>query len=120
MILLAWSAAGILGPQLVNNIREYQIGRGVPAASAYDTAVYVLVGLLVVGFIANLSVTAVAERFYLTETQPGPVLERADGGAGLPAPVQGWASVPIAWALVGIPLAWGIWRTLRSAVLLFS
>jgi MFS family permease len=120
MILLAWSAAGILGPQLVNNIREYQIGRGVPPASAYDTAVYVLVGLLVVGFIANLSVTAVAERFYLTEAQPGPPSERAGGGAALPAPTQRWVSVAVAWALVGIPLAWGIWRTLRSAVLLFS
>jgi hypothetical protein len=27
--------------------------------------------------------------------------------------------VAIAWMLVGIPLAWGIYRTLRSAIALF-
>ena len=30
---------------LVNYIREYQIGRGVPAADAYTFTMYVLVGL---------------------------------------------------------------------------
>jgi len=27
--------------------------------------------------------------------------------------------VALAWLLVGIPLAWGIYRTLRSAIVLF-
>ncbi|HLQ22648.1 MAG TPA: OFA family MFS transporter [Gemmatimonadales bacterium] len=65
-ILLAWSAAGILGPTLVNKIREYQIARGVPAAQAYNTTMYILAGLLVVGFFANLAVRPVAERHYMT------------------------------------------------------
>ena len=30
-----------------------------------------------------------------------------------------WGVVAIAWLLVGIPLAWGIYRTLRSAIVLF-
>ena len=30
-----------------------------------------------------------------------------------------WVLVALAWLLVGIPLAWGIYRTLRSAVVLF-
>jgi len=30
-----------------------------------------------------------------------------------------WALVAIAWTLVGIPLAWGIYRTLRTALALF-
>ena len=30
-LLTAWSTAGILGPVLVNYIREYQIDHGVPA-----------------------------------------------------------------------------------------
>jgi MFS family permease len=67
-ILLAWSTAGILGPQLVNNIREYQISHGVPAAQAYNTVMYILAGLLVVGFFANLAVRPVAERYYMTDT----------------------------------------------------
>ncbi len=30
-----------------------------------------------------------------------------------------WVLVAIAWTLVGIPLAWGIFRTLRTAVKIF-
>ncbi len=66
-ILLAWSAAGILGPSLVNTLREYQLARGVPAAQAYNTTMYILAGLLVIGFFANLAVRPVAERFYMSD-----------------------------------------------------
>jgi MFS family permease len=52
-LLTAWSAAGIAGPALVNYIREYQIGHGVAKAAAYNTTMYIMAGLLVVGFIAN-------------------------------------------------------------------
>src|SRR5271155_2178741 len=52
-LLTAWSAAGVCGPVLVNYIREYEKGRGVPLADAYSTVLYVMVGLLIVGFIAN-------------------------------------------------------------------
>jgi hypothetical protein len=31
----------------------------------------------------------------------------------------GWLAVVLAWALVGIPLAWGVYRTLQTAVKLF-
>ncbi|HET9709295.1 MAG TPA: OFA family MFS transporter [Gemmatimonadales bacterium] len=68
-LLTAWSAAGILGPILVNYIREFQIDRGVPAAQAYNTTMYVLAGLLVIGFIANARVRPVAERYFLTDAQ---------------------------------------------------
>jgi len=30
-----------------------------------------------------------------------------------------WLLVALAWILVGIPLAWGIYRTLQTAVKLF-
>jgi hypothetical protein len=30
-----------------------------------------------------------------------------------------WLLVALAWTLVGIPLAWGIYRTLRTAVKIF-
>jgi len=68
-ILLAWSLAGVLGPQLVNNIREYQIDHGVPAAQAYNTVMYILAGMLVIGFFANLAVRPVAERYYMSEEE---------------------------------------------------
>ncbi len=68
-LLTAWSTAGILGPVLVNYIREYQISRGVPNAQAYNTTMYILAGLLVVGFFCNLAVRPVAERYYMSESE---------------------------------------------------
>jgi MFS family permease len=68
-LLTAWSAAGILGPVLVNYIREYQIDRGIPAAQAYNVTMYVLAGLLVVGFFANLAVRPVDDRYYMSDDE---------------------------------------------------
>ncbi len=68
-LLTAWSTAGVVGPLLVNSIRQHQIDAGVPAADAYNTTMYVLAGLLVVGFLANLLVRPVAERYYMTDEQ---------------------------------------------------
>jgi MFS family permease len=68
-LLTAWSMAGVLGPILVNYIREYQKNRGVPLADAYSTVLYVMVGLLIVGFIANALVRPVnPKHWYQAET----------------------------------------------------
>ena len=61
-LLTAWSCAGVLGPVLVNYIREYQIGRGVPKADAYTVTMYLMAALLIVGFAANLSLRRLAPR----------------------------------------------------------
>lgn len=68
-LLTAWSTAGVLGPVLVNYIREYEIGRGVPAAGAYNTTMYILAGLLVIGFVANALVRPVSEEVFMTDAQ---------------------------------------------------
>jgi MFS family permease len=72
-LLTAWSAAGVAGPVLVNYIREYQIEHGTPAAQAYNITMYLMACLLVVGFLCNLAVRPVADRFYMPEDQPAPV-----------------------------------------------
>lgn len=61
-LLTAWSVAGILGPVLVNYIREFQIQSGIPKEQAYNVTMYIMAGLLVVGFFANLAVKAVSEK----------------------------------------------------------
>src|SRR5689334_1793073 len=66
-LLTAWSAAGVAGPVLVNYIRQYRIEHGVPPADSYDVTMYVMAGLLVLGFLANLAVRPVPERFYMTD-----------------------------------------------------
>jgi Major Facilitator Superfamily. len=55
-LLTAWSAAGIAGPALVNYIREYQIAHGVAKAASYNTTMYIMAGLLIVGFVCNMLV----------------------------------------------------------------
>ncbi|MFN8667236.1 MAG: hypothetical protein U0164_08515 [Gemmatimonadaceae bacterium] len=52
-LLTAWSLAGVAGPVLVNYLRQYQLGRGVPARDAYSVTMYLMAALLVVGFVAN-------------------------------------------------------------------
>jgi MFS family permease len=65
LLLTAWSAAGIFGPVLVNYIREYNVTHGVPKAQAYNVTMYIMAGLLVIGFICNVLVKAVNSRFHM-------------------------------------------------------
>ena len=65
MLITAWSVAGVLGPVLVNYIRQYQIDSGVPKAQAYNVTMYIMAGLLVVGFIANTLIKAVDDRHHM-------------------------------------------------------
>jgi MFS family permease len=69
-LLTAWSTAGVLGPVLVNNMREYQLAHGVDKAGAYQTVMHIMAGLLVVGFIANFLVKPVAEKYWLPDSVP--------------------------------------------------
>jgi MFS family permease len=71
MLLTAWSMAGIFGPVLVNYIREYNVTHGVAPAQAYNTTMYVMACLLVVGFICNALIKPVHERHHLTDAEPG-------------------------------------------------
>ena len=64
-LLTAWSTAGVLGPVLVNYIREYQIDQGVPKADAYSVTMYIMAGLLLVGFILNYLMHPVEKRHHM-------------------------------------------------------
>ena len=66
-LLTAWSTAGILGPLIVNYLHQNQKDKGLTGAEAYQTVFYVMAGVLVVGFIANLLVTAVNEKYHYKE-----------------------------------------------------
>ncbi|HEX8978198.1 MAG TPA: OFA family MFS transporter [Parasulfuritortus sp.] len=64
-LLTAWSTAGVLGPVLVNYLREYQIDHGVAKADAYTVTMYIMAGLLVLGFFCNLLIRAVHEKHHM-------------------------------------------------------
>jgi MFS family permease len=63
-LLTAWSVAGVLGPVLVNYIRQYQIDNGVPKAQAYSVTMYIMCGLLLIGFLCNFAMHAVDEKYH--------------------------------------------------------
>ncbi|MHA6642341.1 L-lactate MFS transporter [Mesorhizobium sp. A623] len=65
LLLTAWSAAGIFGPVLVNYIREYNVTHNVAKADAYNTTMYIMAGLFVVGFVCNFFVKAVDQRHHM-------------------------------------------------------
>src|SRR6204780_1868447 len=66
-LLTAWSTAGVLGPVLVNYLREYELAHGADKSSAYQTVLHVMAGLLVVGFVANLAVRAGAGKYWMKD-----------------------------------------------------
>jgi MFS family permease len=68
-LLTAWSVAGILGPVLVNYLREFQIEAGIPKYQAYNITMYIMAGLLVIALFANLAVKSVAEKHIEREAQ---------------------------------------------------
>src|SRR5258708_5543192 len=63
-LLTAWSVAGVLGPVLVNYIRAYQIDNGVPKAQAYSVTMFIMCGLLLIGFICNFAMHAVDAKYH--------------------------------------------------------
>jgi MFS family permease len=130
-LLTAWAAAGVLGPILINYIREYQIAQGVPKAQAYDVTMYVLAGLVLLGLLCNLMVRPVADKYFMSEQELAHEKQLArerdaaasSGGQGGVAGVTGSVNPAVttfAWAAVGIPLAIGVWITLQKAVVLFK
>ncbi len=64
-LLTAWSAAGVFGPVLVNYIRDYQLKMGIPKSDAYIYTMYVMAGLLVIGFICNLLIRPVSAEHHM-------------------------------------------------------
>jgi hypothetical protein len=64
-LLTAWSVAGVLGPGLVNYARQYQIDHGVAKTDAYTVTMYIMAGLLFIGFLCNFAVQPVHQRHHL-------------------------------------------------------
>ncbi|MDX2192253.1 MAG: OFA family MFS transporter [Gemmatimonadales bacterium] len=66
-LLTAWSCAGVAGPVLVNELRQARLDAGLAGADVYGLTMYLMAGLLVAGFVCNLLVRRVDERFHMSD-----------------------------------------------------
>jgi hypothetical protein len=119
-LLTAWSTAGIIGPVVVNYIREFQLAAGVPRDQLYNTTMYILCAMLIAGLICNYLIKPVDPKWHMSKEEVAKLQNATDGSAtasgsfgiglgGLDA------KTALFWAFVCIPLAWGVWITLQSA-----
>lgn len=128
-LLTAWSTAGILGPVVVNYMHDTRLEAKVPFDQIYAPIFLVLAGLLVVGFIANFLVKPVDEKYYMTDAELDTVRKLAHeksvtgNATGLAQSTSQSKSnslpVILAWALVLVPISYGIWSTIQKAWGLF-
>src|SRR5450755_2199262 len=65
-LLTAWSTAGIIGPVVVNYIREFNKAAGVPADRLYNTTMYILCAMLVGGLICNYLIKPVDDKWHMS------------------------------------------------------
>ena len=126
-LMTAWATAGVLGPVLVNYIREYQLDHGVARADAYSITMYLLSALLLVGMLCNWLVTPVSKKYHMTAAELAEEKKLADDThqhvaadvAALAGAVrQSWL-VPLTWSAVWVPIAWGVWITLQKVAVMF-
>jgi len=119
-LLTAWSTAGVLGPLIVATMRDGRIADGVARDQVYQPIYWVLAAMLAAGFVANLFVRPVADRFHMV-AEDGAVSEPAYGGTvDQAAHASAGLTVALAWAAVGLPILWGVYMTLSKAIILLK
>ena len=125
-LLTAWATAGIVGPVVVNYIREAQIAAGVePGPSLYTGTMYILAGMLAVGLVANSLVRPLAEKWFMSDAEVASLQAKTAAANAGPTGSFGIGKggfdgkAALAWAVVGIPLIWGIWVTVKNTAALF-
>ncbi|QAY94409.1 MFS transporter [Methylovirgula ligni] len=121
-LLTAWSAAGVVGSEVIVRVRDAQIAAGVPKTQVYDAVLYIMVGVLALGFICNLLVRPVDPKWLIKKdgTAGGTSTTVAQTSAqGIGTGTLGGAAV-IPWLIVAIPVAWGLYKALLSAAKILS
>jgi MFS family permease len=125
-LLTAWSVAGILGPVIVNYIREFQLQRGVAPHEAYNFTMYVLAGMLIAGLLCNALIKPVDPKYHMPG-EPSPdrnsmepvVTQRASIQTAEAGRLSQRALLIAAWTAIALPLLWGVWITLTKSLALF-
>ncbi len=127
-LLTAWACAGVAGPLIVNGFLDAAGGEpGTLTAADYRPALYTMVCLLVVGFVANLLVRPVDPKHHVENEEPqtGQADGQGSGGGASGAPAVEPAGkpvvpIPVAWIVVGVPILYGLTYTFINGIRLFT
>jgi MFS family permease len=127
-LLTAWSAAGIAGPLIINGFLDAQGTPGKLTFEAYKPALLTMVGVLAIGFVANLLIRPVADHFHEKDHEERQLTGAAEAGAGGVATKTHATTTTgtrtgllvVSWAIVGIPLAYGVYETFVKVSSLFG
>jgi MFS family permease len=68
-LLTAWSVAGVLGPMIINNIADHQIGAGKKGPDIYTPSFIIVIVLLVIAFICNELIKPVDPKWHEPATE---------------------------------------------------
>jgi MFS family permease len=125
-LLTAWSTAGIVGPVIVNYLHDTRAAEGIAPDQIYGPIFYILAGLLVVGFLANLLVRPVNPKWHMSDAEVADYLAKLHEATG-PVKTGSYGigkggldlKAALFWLFVGVPLAWGVWNTFVKALVLF-
>ncbi len=118
---------GIVGPVVVNYLHDTRYSAGIAPDQLYGQIFYILAGMLVVGFIANLLIRPVDPKWHMSEAEVA--AEQAELSHATTVATTGSfgigkggldAKAILFWSLVGVPLAWGVWQTAAKALVLFN
>ncbi|CAG7857436.1 hypothetical protein MCAMS1_02252 [biofilm metagenome] len=128
-LLTAWATAGILGPVIVNYMREYQLTLGIPRQQVYNRTMLILAGMLFVGLLCNLLIRPVADKWFMTGEELAEE-KRLSHEKSIAVDTINTATaaeksshflvVLLAWISVLLPLGWGVYKTVLSVRSFFS
>jgi MFS family permease len=127
-LLTAWSTAGILGPVVVNYLHDTRIAEQIAYDRIYGPILYVMAGMLVVGWIANLLIRPVNPKWHMSEAQVQAVQAQLKSATAAPGHAGSYGigkgrldgKAAAFWLLVGLPLAWGVWNTVEKTLVLLQ
>ena len=123
-LITAWSVAGVVGPALIAGLRQAELDHGAAKALVYDTTLYIMAGLLLVGLICNALVRPVDEKHWMSEADLARerALQHEDrDAAGAETAARGAFGLlgVLGWLAVGLPFAVGLLIALQKAAALF-
>lgn len=126
-LLTAWATAGVLGPVVVNYMRETQLAMGIPREIAYAQTMVILCCLLTVGLVCSSVIKPIDQKWFMSEERLNEERKLAHEAAAKPQIEKTGQAKPVspllvaaAWTFVLVPMLWGVAKTLISASSFFK